>query len=149
MLLNDVLTRRNVFTKLVLKDGDKELPKALKVKIMRIRIAYTKIQNQFDSDTHEFAQEIVPDELKDLINKENKTEEEIELFNKLNDKVSSEYQEFLTQKSMEEVSDIDDYLTEEEYSEILEVNAGNNVEINGINLKAADFLELVYEMFVK
>ena len=36
MVLNDVLTRQNVFTKIVLKDGDKELSKELKVKIMRI-----------------------------------------------------------------------------------------------------------------
>ena len=43
MVLNDLLTRQNVFTKLILKDGDKELPKEVKVKIMRIRMAYNKI----------------------------------------------------------------------------------------------------------
>ena len=33
MILNDVLTRQNVFTKIVLKDGDKELSKELKVRL--------------------------------------------------------------------------------------------------------------------
>lgn len=50
MTLNDVLTKQNVITKIILKDGDKELPKELKVKIMRIRMAYNKIKKQFDSD---------------------------------------------------------------------------------------------------
>ena len=48
MVLNDVLTRQNVFTKIILKDGEKELSKELKVKIMRIRMAYTKIKKAFD-----------------------------------------------------------------------------------------------------
>ena len=30
MILNDVLTKQNVFTKIILKDGDKELSKELK-----------------------------------------------------------------------------------------------------------------------
>ena len=46
MVLNDLLTKQNVITKLVLKDGDKELSKELKVKIMRIRMAYTKIKKK-------------------------------------------------------------------------------------------------------
>ena len=49
MTLNDVLTRQNVFTKIMLKDGDKELSKELKVKIMRIRMAYAKIKKTFDN----------------------------------------------------------------------------------------------------
>jgi len=37
----------------------------------------------------------------------------------------------------------------DEYSEIVEVNAGNDVEINGNKIPAADFLEIVYDLFVK
>ena len=36
MTLNDVLTKQNVISKLLLNEGNKELPKELKVKIMRI-----------------------------------------------------------------------------------------------------------------
>ena len=60
MILNDVLTRQNVFTKIILKDGEKELSKELKVKIMRIRMAYTKIKKAFDAEVQEFTEELVP-----------------------------------------------------------------------------------------
>ena len=149
MILNDVLTRQNVFTKIVLKDGDKELSKELKVKIMRIRMAYTKIKKAFDEDVKEFTEELVPEELKELNQKENRSEEENARMEELTNKVNSEYQEFLIQKGNEEVKDIEDTLTMDEYSDIVEVNAGNDVEINGNKIAAADFLEIVYDLFVK
>ena len=150
MILNDVLTKQNVITNLILKEGDKELPKALKVKIMRIRLAYNKLKQQFDSDVQEFIKELVPEELQILANKENRTEEEDVQFEKLNNKVNSEYQEFMIQKGNEEITDIiDDVLTMEEYSDILDVNAGNNIEINGQKIPAGDFMEIVYNLFVK
>lgn len=150
MVLNDVLTRQNVFTKILLQDGDKELNKALKVKIMRVRMAYSKIKKRFDEEVQEFTKELVPQELIDLNSKLDKTETEELRFKELNNKINSEYQEFLFQKGEEEVLDvIDDSLTEEEYFEIVDVNSGNNTEINGNKINAADFLEIIYDMFVK
>lgn len=150
MILNDVLTKQNVITKILLKDGDKELPKALKVKIMRIRMAYNKIKQQFDTDVQEFTKELVPEELQILANKLDRTEEENVRLEELNNKVNSEYQEFLIQKGNEEISDsIDDTFTFDEYAEILEVNSGNDVEINGNSIKAPDFLEVIMNLFVK
>lgn len=150
MILNDVLTKQNVFTKIVLKDSDKELSKELKVKVMRIRMAYTKIKKAFDEEVKEFTEELIPEELKELNNKENRTEEENARMQELTDKVNSEYQEFLIQKGGEEVKDMpDDTLTMDEYSDIVDVNSGNDVEINGNKIKAVDFLEIVYELFVK
>lgn len=150
MTLNDVLTKQNVITKIILKDGDKELPKELKVKIMRIRMAYNKIKKQFDDDTQEFTNQIIPDELRELANKSERTLEEEARFNELNDKTNSEYQEYLIQKGLEEVKDTpDDVITMEEYSDILDVNSGNDVEINGNSVKAADLMEIVFDLFVK
>ena len=150
MTLNDVLTKQNVITKIILKDGDKELPKELKVKIMRIRMAYNKIKKQFDDDTQEFTNQIISDELRELANKSERTPEEEARFNKLNDKTNSEYQEYLIQKGLEEVKDTpDDVITMEEYSDILDVNSGNDVEINGNSVKAADLMEIVFDLFVK
>ena len=149
MILNDVLTKQNVFTKIVLKDGNKELSKELKVKVMRIRMSYTKIKKAFDEDVKEFTEELVPEELKELNQKENRSEEENARMEELTNKVNSEYQEFLIQKGNEEVKDIEDTLTIDEYSDIVEVNAGNDVEINGNKIAAADFLEIVYDLFVK
>lgn len=148
--VNDVLTKQNVITKIILKDGDKELPKELKVKIMRIRMAYNKIKKQFDDDTQEFTNQIISDELRELANKSERTPEEEARFNELNDKTNSEYQEYLIQKGFEEVKDTpDDVITMEEYSDILDVNSGNDVEINGNSVKAADLMEIVFDLFVK
>lgn len=150
MTLNDVLTKQNVITKIILKDGDKELPKELKVKIMRIRMAYNKIKKQFDDDTQEFTNQIISDELRELANKSERTPEEEARFNELNDKTNSEYQEYLIQKGFEEVKDTpDDVITMEEYSDILDVNSGNDVEINENSVKAADLMEIVFDLFVK
>lgn len=150
MNLNDVLTKQNVITKILLKDGEKELSKELKVKIMRIRMSYTKIKKQFDEDTKEFANQIITDELKTLSEKVSRTEEEEAKFNELNNKANSEYQEYLIQKGLEEISEcIDDTMTIEDYSDILDINSGNDVEINGNTIKAADFMEIVYDLFVK
>lgn len=148
MVLNDLLTKQNVFTKIFLKDGDKELPKELKVKIMRIRMSYNKIKKNFDSEIQEFTEELITDEFKELNGKTERTAEEEVRFQELTAIFNSEYQEFIVQKGKEELKDVDDKITEEEYSDILEVNAGNDVEINGNKIPAADFMEIFYEMFV-
>lgn len=150
MTLNDVLTKQNVITKIILKDGEKELSKELKVKIMRIRMAYNKIKKQFDEDTQEFANQIISDELRDLANKTDRAPEEDARFNEMNDKTNAEYQEYLVQKGLEEVSDApEDSITMDEYSDILDINSGNDVEINGNTIKAADLMEIVFDLFVK
>jgi hypothetical protein len=150
MILNDLLTKQNVFTKIILKDGDKELSKELKVKVMRVRMAYTKVKKAFDDEVKEFTEELIPDELKELNSKEERTEEENARMQELTDKVNSEYQEFLIQKGNEEVKDmIEDSFTMDEYSDIVDVNSGNDIEINGNKIPAVDFLEIIYDLFVK
>lgn len=150
MNLNDLLTKQNVITKILLKDGEKELSKELKVKIMRTRMAYNKIKKQFDEDAQEFANQIISDELKDLANKTDRNAEENTRYEELNAKANAEYQEYLVQKGLEEVSDVpEDSITMDEYSDILDVNSGNDVEINGNTIKAADLMEIVFDLFVK
>lgn len=149
MILNELLTKQNVFTKIALKDGEKELPKELKIKVMRIRMAYTKAKKLFDAEVQEFTEELLTDEFRELSNKTERTEAEEARLKELSDAINSDYQEFIFQKGMEEVRDIEDTLTMDEYSEILDVNAGNDVEINGNKIPAADFLEIVCDLFVK
>ena len=149
MILNELLTRQNVITKIELKDGDKELSKELKVKVMRIRLAYNKIKKAFDEDVKEFVEQITTDEYKELVQKTNRNEDEEKRFNELTSKINSDYIEFINQKGLEEISEtIDDKFTEDEYAEILDINSGNDVEINGNKIKAADFMEVFYEMFI-
>ena len=149
MVLNDLLLRQNVFTKLILKDGDKELPKELKVKVMRIRMAYNKIKKNFDSEIQEFMESIIPEEFRILSNKTDRTSDENNRLELLTNNINSEYQEFIRQKGSEEVSSIDDTFTIDEYTELLEVNAGNDTDINGVKVSAINFMEVVYELFVK
>lgn len=149
MILNDVLTKQNVFTKLLLKSEGKELPKELKVKVMRIRMAYSKIKNNFESEVNEFMQELITDEFRELANKETRTAEEDVRYKELASNIDSDYIEFINQKGNEEVKDMDDTFTIDEYSEIVEVNAGNDVEINKVKVSAVDFLEIIYSLFVK
>ena len=150
MILNEILTRQNVITKILLSRGNKDLPKELKVKIMRMRMAYSKIKKQFDEDTQEFSKQIISDELRDLANKSDRTPEENKLFNELNSKANAEYQEYLIQKGKEEVKDFTDtVLTEDEYADILDINSDGEYEVNGQKIKAVDLMEAVYELFVK
>ena len=149
MILNEILTRQNIISKIELKEDNKELPKELKVKIMRIRLAYNKVKKAFDEDVKEFVEQITTDEYKELAQKQNRTEEEEKKYNELNTQINSDYIEFVNQKGLEEVKEtFDDKLTDDEYAEILDVNSGNNVEINGVKIKAADLMEIFYELFV-
>lgn len=150
MTLNDLLTRQNVFNKLVLTDGDKELSKELKVKLMRIRMAYSKIKKNFDTEVQDFTEELMTDEFKELNNKVSRTPEEESRYKELSKIIETDYQEFIKQKGFEEVDlGIDGFLTLEEYTDVLDVNSGNDVVINNNEIKAADFMEIVYELFVK
>ena len=149
MVLNDLLTRQNVFTKILIKDGDKELPKELKVKVMRIRMAYTKMKKNFDAELQEFIDELMSPEFKELNGKAERTSEENTRLSELTEKMNSEYQVYIEQKGKEEIEEINDALTEDEYADIVEVNAGNVVEINGMKIPATDFLEVVHDLFVK
>ena len=149
MILNDLLAKQNVFTKVVIKDGSKELSKELKVKVMRIRMAYNKARKDLDSELQQFMSELITSEFTDLRENTNRTPEEETRFLEMANMLDSEYKEFLKQKGLEEVSFIDDTFTLEEYSDILDVNSGNDVEINGVKIDAISFMEIFFELFVK
>ena len=149
MTLNDVLTKQNLITKILLANDGKELSKELKVKIMRVRLAYNKIKKQFDEDTQEFSKQIVSDELRDLASKTKRTPEQEIKFNELNSKANSEYQEYLIQKGNEEIKETpNDLFTEDEYFDILDLNSEGEYEINGQKVKATDLMEVFYDLFV-
>ena len=147
MTLNEALMKQNFIVKVLLKDGNEELSKALKVKIMKIRIALGKFRKQFDEDIQEAIKGLKPDNFDELAQKQDKTPEEEEMFKEMSDKINEEYNLFLIEKGKDEVI-FNEIFTEEEYEEILEINAGNDVEINGNKLQAADFLEIIHGLFV-
>lgn len=151
MTLNEILTRQNVLNAILLKDGKNELGKELKVKIVRLRMAFNKYKKSLDEEVQEFTNELVPEELKTLQEKpeSERTEEENTRLKELVDKVNSEYNEFMIQKGNEEVKfDTNCSFTDDDFDSIVAVNAGNEVEINGNKVKSEDLVEAFYELFV-
>ena len=151
MTLNEILTRQNVLNAILLKDGKNELGKELKVKIVRLRMAFNKYKKSLDEEVKEFTNELVPEELKTLQEKpeSERTEEENTRLKELVDKVNSEYNEFMIQKGNEEVKFDTNYsFTDDDFDSIVAVNAGNEVEINGNKVKSEDLVEAFYELFV-
>lgn len=146
MTTNDVINRHNYVTKIKLKSDNAELSKALKIKIMKMRIEFSKIRKQFDDDTQAFIQETITDEFKELSNKQRNEEEEAR-FNELNDKFTRDLNLYAIERSKDEVVVNDYKFNEDELGELIEVNADNDVEINNIKLAAADFLEGLYILF--
>lgn len=151
MTLNEILTRQNVLNAILLKDGENELGKELKVKMVRLRMALNKYKKSLDEEVQEFTKELVPEELKTLQEKpeSERTEEENTRIKMLVDKVNSEYNEFMIQKGNEEVKFDTDYsFTDDDFDSIVAVNAGNEMEINGNKVKSEDLMEAFYELFV-
>lgn len=146
---NDVIIRHNFITKIVFKDGDSSLSKDLKIKIMSARIDYGKIHKIFDDDVQEFTKGILEDRFNELQNKEKRTEEEEKEFNSLINKYNRETNEYISKRALDEVDVKDFELSKTEYEEILDTNSSNDVEINGQKINAPDFLEVIYELFVK
>lgn len=147
MTLNEVLARQNFINQLVLKNGENELPKELKVKLMGMRIALNKIRNQHDEDSKEAIKGLKPDNFDELYQKENKTEEEQAMLDEMHTKLVEEHNAFLIEKGKEEI-EFDKTFTEDEFNEIMFVNS-DDVEINGTPLNGADFLEIIYTLFVE
>lgn len=142
-----MMIKHNFITKVLLRDGDKELSKDLKVKLMGMRIELGKIRKQLEEDLQEAVKELTPKGYQELIMKEDKTEEDKAQVEAWNKQINEEYNAYVDKRGKEEVQ-IDTTLSEDEFAQIIEVNAGNDVEINGTKLNAADFLEVLYSLFV-
>jgi hypothetical protein len=147
MTVNEMMVKHNFITKVLLRDGDKELSKDLKVKLMSMRIELGKVRKQLEEDLQEAVKELTPKGYQELIMKENKTEEDKAQVEAWNKQINEEYNAYVDKRGKEEVQ-IDTTLSEDEFAQIIEVNAGNDVEINGTKLNAADFLEVLYSLFV-
>ena len=151
MTTNEILAMQNYLTKIVLKNGDSELSKDLKVKVMKMRIEMSKIRKVFDEDLKQFMDELISDRFKELRDKpeDERTEDEKKEFEQLIAKANSDYEVYIRQRSQDEVTLNTCTFTEDEFNEILEVNSDIEAEINGIKMSAADILEAVYVLFVK
>ncbi len=147
MTLNELMIKHNFVTKILLRDGDKELSRDLKVKLMGMRIKLGKVRKELEEDLQEVVKELTPEDYQELVMKENKTDEDKAQVEAWNKQINEEYNAYVDKRGKEEVQ-IDTTLSEDDFAQIIEVNAGNDVEINGTKLNAADFLEVLYSLFV-
>lgn len=147
MTLNELMVKQNFISKVLLKDGDKELSKNLKIKIVGMRVKMAKYRKDFDEDVQEAIKNLKPEDFDTLASKQDKTEEEIQQLETIVNKLNEEYVEFVNRKGLEEIN-YEASLTEEEMNELIDVNSGNDVEINGTKLSAPDYLEILYSLFV-
>lgn len=146
------MTKQNFLVKILLRDGSNELNKDLKVKVMSMRIEFSKIRTQFEKDMQDVLEQLKPANYDEIAQKPDRTKEENDELTKMNTKITEEYNAYADTKGKEEVSlkeSIPLTFTTDEYNQIVEVNAGNDVEINGTKLQAADFLEILYSLFVE
>lgn len=148
MTYNELMLKQNFITKVLLKDGDNELSKDLKVKIVGMRVKMSKFKKEFDEDVQEVINNLKPENFDSLSQKENKTEEENQQLTDMVNKLNAEYIEYVNKRGMDEIAYTATF-TEDEINEIIEINAGNDVEINGNKLSAADFLEAFYTIFIE
>lgn len=151
MTTNEVLIKQNFLTKILLKNGENELSKDLKIKVMAMRIEYAKVRKNFDEDVQEFVTNLASDRYKELqqIPEADRTEDQKIELQQLTDKFNSDYAAYIAERGNENVEVIRKSFTQEEYDQLVEVNADNDVEINGTKLNAADFLEILYSLFVE
>lgn len=147
MTINELIIKYNFITKILLRDGDRELSKDLKVKLMNMRIKLGKVKKELEEDLQEAVRQLTPEGYHALVMKEDKTDEDKAQVEAWNKQINEEYNAYVDKRGKEEV-DIDTLISEDEFSQIIEVNAGNDVEINGQKLNAADFLEVLYSLFV-
>ena len=148
MTTNEALVKQNFITRIILKNGDESLTKELKVKVMNMRIKLGKVRKDFDNDVQEAIKDLTPEGFPELAQKSERTEEEEAKLQEMNKKLNEDYQAFVIERGKDEV-DVVATFTEDEYAQILEVNADNDVDINGQKLSAPDFLEAIYSLFVE
>lgn len=151
MTLNELVAKQNVLNAILVKDGDKELNKVLKVKVVRLRIAYNKVKKQMDNEIKEFVDTLLTDDEKAIQGKPEaeRTAEEQETIKTAVDKANAEYAEFVKQKSQEEVKEsFDDIFTEENFDDIIDLNAGHDFQINDTPITSEALIEAFYTFFV-
>ena len=117
--------------------------------IMTMRIEMGKIRKQFEEDSREAAEGLMPEGYKELAQKQDKSEAEKVVFDKQTQELNDAYREYVIKKGQEEVTGkhITDTFTEDEFEEIVATNGGLEVDINGTKLSGPDFLEVINSLF--
>lgn len=147
MTLNEALARQTFITKVPLRYEDKELSKETKAKVMSIRIELGKLRRMLDEDLQEVVKDLKPVWFDELLTKEVKTDEESKRLEEATAKINEEYNAFVNESGKGNV-EFSRVLTEDEYMEIVDIMPSDDIDINGVKINVADFLEVLYSLFV-
>lgn len=149
MTLHNIILKYRVLQNIIFKTDQFSLDIDTKVKLLNMRIYFGKFESEFQEDLKKFSETILPEEAKILTNKSNKTQEDLTKLASIKQQYNLEQQCYIKQRSQENVEAKDFSITSEEFDQIVKVNIDNDVEINGKKLTGPDFLEVIYNLFVK
>lgn len=150
MTINDALIRYNILASLKYKDGDYSLPRDLKIKLIKCKIALEKIFNDFNAFQEKCLSELKTDEYNDLVSieEDKRTDEQKTRLTEVVNSLNQEMNELLFNKSMEEVDVHEfEYLSDEDFNSVLEVNVENEVTINGRTIDGGAYVDLIHQAF--
>lgn len=149
MTINDAIFRYNLLNTMLFSDGDYSVSRELKVKLIRYKLNFQKIVNEFNETQQKYVEEVKTPEYNELVNKESRTKEENEMLNKIVQELNSECNQLINSKLSEEVETTwYQPLTEDEYNEILNVNVEHDVEINGQMIDSTSYVSLLHDYLV-
>ena len=151
MTINDALIRHNILASLKYKDGEYSLPRELKIKLIKLKIALEKVFTDFNAYQEKCLAEVKTDEYNELIaiEEDKRTDEQKKRLEEVVGTLNNEMNELLFNKTMEKV-EIPEfaYLTQEEFDSVLEVNIENEVTINGTKLDGGAYVDLIHQAFM-
>ena len=140
MTYNEAISRYNVISNILMKDGDVELDRALKVKIIKTRTQLSKAKREWD-----LIIEDTVNQLKSTYEITDTTSQE-EIM-KVEDKMNEDLQAVMNEQATMDVFIDLDLFTEDEYNDIVNVNVEHDAIINGQMLDSATLLELFHSLF--
>ena len=140
MTYNEAISRYNVISNILMKDGDVELDRALKVKIIKTRTQLSKTKREWD-----LIIEDTVNQLKSTYEITDTTSQE-EIM-KVEDKMNEDLQAVMNEQATMDVFIDLDLFTEDEYNDIVNVNVEHDAVINGQMLDSATLLELFHSLF--
>ena len=151
MTINDALVRYNILASLKYKDGDYSLPRELKIKLIKLKLAFEKYYNDFNAYQEKCLEEVKTEEYNTLvaIEEDKRTDEQRERITDVVNTLNAEMNELLFAKTMEQIDVPEfEYLTEDEFNFVLEVNIENEVNINGTQLDGGAYVDLIHQAFL-
>lgn len=150
MTINNAILRYNLLSVIKFSDQDYSLPRELKIKLIRLKLDLGKVKDEFMSFQQKAMEEIKSEEYNILVSKLDKNEEEIKRLNEVTNELNEELNKLVSNKS-EELIEIRsfDYLNDDEFNQILNVNIDNNPVINGNQIDFNTYIELLYNNFLK